>query len=111
MAQVNVIGSKLTKNQEQFLRFMQILVEEDKPGFMTLPEYKKIFKEILENGYYTFEQKERLNNIRDFMQEVISKNFLFQNIYKEFMKEDVTTASKTLTQVRLETYINNIGKK
>jgi hypothetical protein len=78
---------------------------------MTLPEYEKICKEIIENGYYKVEQKERLTRIRDLMVEVVNKNVLFQDIYKEFMKNDLTTASEILLQVRLETYIQNIGKR
>jgi hypothetical protein len=107
---VTVLGN-LTKKQKKFLRFLQILTQEDKPHFMTLPEYEEICKEIIENGHYNVEQKERLNKIRDLMVEVVNKNVLFQDIYKEFMKNDLTTASEILVQVRLETYIQNIGKR
>jgi hypothetical protein len=108
---VSVKGKLLTLKQKKFLRFLQILTQEDKGGFMTLPEYEDICKEIIENGYYNIEQKERLTRIRDLMVEVVNKNLLFQDIYKEFMKGDLTTAREILVQVRLETYIQNIGKR
>ena len=111
MAQVNVIGSKLIQKQERFLRFMQILDKEDKHSFMTLPSYEDLFKEVLENGYYTKDEKEHLNRISDLMKMIISENPRFKEIYLSFMKEDVSTSSEILTQVRLEEYIQNIGRR
>jgi hypothetical protein len=110
-ANVNLIGNKLIPKQERFLKFMQILDKEDIHCFMTLPSYEYLFKEILKNGYYTKDQKQHLNGISDLMKMVIHQNPRFKEIYTSFMKEDVTTASEILTQLRLEQYIQNIGKK
>jgi hypothetical protein len=111
MAQVNVIGSKLNPKQERFLRFMKILDKEDIHCFMTLPSYEDLFKGILENGYYTKDEKEHLNRISDLMKMVIYQNPRFKEIYTSFMKEDVSTSSEILTQVRLEEYIQKIGRR
>jgi hypothetical protein len=110
-ANVNVVGSKLKPKQERFLRFMQILDKEDKHCFMTLPSYEELFKEVLENEYYTKDEKEHLNRISDLMKMVIDQNPRFKEIYTSFMKQDVSTASEILTQLRLEEYIQNIGRR
>lgn len=106
MARVSVIGKKLNERQERFLKFVQLLKEEDKTHIIKLLYDNDLCKDVLELGYYDDEQREYLLDLRQQMDIVLHVRDKLKPIYQGFMKWETNTANMVLTQARLEEYFN-----
>lgn len=103
---VQVIGKKLNQRQERFLKFVQLLKEEDKLSIIKLLYDDDLCKDVLERGYYDDEQRKYLLDLRQQMDIVLHVRDELKPIYQSFMRWDITTSNMVLTQTRLEEYFN-----